>query len=73
MPQESKLTPEFLRGMLEAGVEAGNRLESDEPLLVMPNLGKPPKPGSSGLRPPASSSTEKPVPATPDATAAPEQ
>jgi hypothetical protein len=40
MPQEStpsKLTPEQLQAMLQAGTEAGNRLDVDEPLLVMPD------------------------------------
>lgn len=36
MPQESKLTPELLDAMLQEAVASGNRLEVDEPMLVMP-------------------------------------
>ncbi|MFP5374526.1 MAG: hypothetical protein ACLGHW_06465 [Gammaproteobacteria bacterium] len=39
MPQEStpsKLTPEQLQEMLRLATEAGNRLDVDEPPLVMP-------------------------------------
>lgn len=43
MPQESKLTAQQVKEMLSHAVETGNRLEVDEPLLVMPEPLPPPK------------------------------